>query len=747
MWKVPTAFILLLAGCIDAAPADPPELGESVASLQVCGGSLQAAIDAAPDDAIIDICAGTYAEHLVIDGKRLELRGTSGAAVTIIDAGGSGRALTVRNSSGAGVRLRDLTLQGGATSSSGGTIACRSSTLRVRDSVIRGGRATGGGGLGAQACALDIARSRFEGNDAGGARGGGVLASYSTGILAANTFTGNDAYEGGAVAIEHGAVEVADNDVTANTAHRGAGLFIGDDAPVHGNRIVDNDAGWTAGGVYVDARTGTFEGNTIEGNTSVNDGGGVYVHKGAPVLVDNHVVRNYSGDDGGGVRVFESTARLERNLVEDNEAADSGGGIRVSHLPATMIDNLVRANRAELGGGLDLDNDASVLRGGEVTGNQAIDGGGISAALWPWNGGTIAGVRISDNIATGRGGGIYLVDNYKAVALRDLVLHGNRAATGGGLYVGGTDHTLANSVLDGNAATGDGGGLYVASAGPSSTPRHEFLVLRANTAARGSALRAVTAVSVTGSILTEHAGTAVSVSAAPSWRYNDVVPRSFAGMADPTGASGNISADPLFVSPTTGDVRLAAGSPAIDAADPALRDVDGSRADMGRFGGPGGAAGAPPPPPPPSVTVALEADAYVAAATPTTGYGASSLLASDQSPLEESYLRFRVTGLTAPPAHARLRLLVTDPSSDGPAVHLADNAWSEATVTWNDRPALTGPALADLGAAALGAVVEYDVTAAITGDGVYTFALVATSTSGFGVSSREGGTPPVLVLD
>ena len=47
----------------------------------------------------------------------------------------------------------------------------------------------------------------------------------------------------------------------------------------------------------------------------------------------------------------------------------------------------------------------------------------------------------------------------------------------------------------------------------------------------------------------------------------------------------------------------------------------------------------------------------------------------------------------------------------------------------------------------LGQVVEYDVTAAITGDGTYTFDLAPTSTSGFGVASRETTTPPVLVLE
>jgi hypothetical protein len=49
-----------------------------------------------------------------------------------------------------------------------------------------------------------------------------------------------------------------------------------------------------------------------------------------------------------------------------------------------------------------------------------------------------------------------------------------------------------------------------------------------------------------------------------------------------------ISADPLFVNPTVDDFRLRTGSPCINAGDPNSRftDVDGTRNDMGAYGGP-----------------------------------------------------------------------------------------------------------------------------------------------------------------
>ena len=55
------------------------------------------------------------------------------------------------------------------------------------------------------------------------------------------------------------------------------------------------------------------------------------------------------------------------------------------------------------------------------------------------------------------------------------------------------------------------------------------------------------------------------------------------GTADLTGTNGNISSDPVFDGLT---YYLAAGSPCIDRGDPSdPSDPDGSRVDMGAFGG------------------------------------------------------------------------------------------------------------------------------------------------------------------
>ncbi|MBN1773409.1 MAG: hypothetical protein JXB32_19260 [Deltaproteobacteria bacterium] len=73
--------------------------------------------------------------------------------------------------------------------------------------------------------------------------------------------------------------------------------------------------------------------------------------------------------------------------------------------------------------------------------------------------------------------------------------------------------------------------------------------------------------------------------------YNDAW--AFAGTPFPVDAvlgPGMLAADPLFRDAGADDYRLQAGSPCVDAGDEAadLRDADGSRNDMGAFGGPAG---------------------------------------------------------------------------------------------------------------------------------------------------------------
>lgn len=66
----------------------------------------------------------------------------------------------------------------------------------------------------------------------------------------------------------------------------------------------------------------------------------------------------------------------------------------------------------------------------------------------------------------------------------------------------------------------------------------------------------------------------------------DNVEGNYQGLEDLTGWDGNISANPMFISED--DYHLQEISPCINAGSPEISEGDGSRSDMGMYGGPGG---------------------------------------------------------------------------------------------------------------------------------------------------------------
>ena len=116
------------------------------------------------------------------------------------------------------------------------------------------------------------------------------------------------------------------------------------------------------------------------------------------------------------------------------------------------------------------------------------------------------------------------------------------------------------------------------------------------------------------------------------------------------------------------------------------------------------------------------------------------------SPGEESYIRFTVSGAGPTVFAALLRVYVSNGSSDGPGVYGTTNSWSETGITWNNRPAPTTGAIDNIGSVSRDVWVEYDVTAYVTGNGTYSFVFQPDSSNGVRFESREGDPPPELFL-
>ncbi len=148
-------------------------------------------------------------------------------------------------------------------------------------------------------------------------------------------------------------------------------------------------------------------------------------------------------------------------------------------------------------------------------------------------------------------------------------------------------------------------------------------------------------------------------------------------------------------------------------------------------------------------TIVADADSRVHEANPSTNYGTyGTVLYVDggTDPDIESYLRFTVTGISAAVTNAKLRIYLSEGSSNGPAVYATSNTWTETAITWSNRPAPTSGALDDKGALVANSWVEYEVTPIISGNGTYSFILATDSPDSIALSSREGSSAPQLVL-
>lgn len=145
-----------------------------------------------------------------------------------------------------------------------------------------------------------------------------------------------------------------------------------------------------------------------------------------------------------------------------------------------------------------------------------------------------------------------------------------------------------------------------------------------------------------------------------------------------------------------------------------------------------------------------EADAQVRESHPDKNYGSDTELRADGEgdSGRESFIRFRVNDAPDPIQEARLRIYVTDNGTDnGPAIYATDSSWDESSITWSNRPAPIGDALDNKDRLGSNSWVEYDVASVVTGNGTFSFVLVADSSDGVVFSSREGSQPPQLVLN
>lgn len=298
-------------------------------------------------------------------------------------------------------------------------------------------------------------------------------------------------------------------------------------------------------------------------------------------------LRGFTITGGAGLleTTITTTSCTEDDLCYETTYVYLGGGVYVWKSALTLSDVVIEDNH--------LPPYAFVRTGAWATEETLSYGGGVAVL----DGALVAdGVILRDNVAY-VGGGIVVNDDglLEGTGLR---LVANRASSGGGLAGFGAV-TLTSCLFQDNQSTDDGpdtGGAAVLGYGDLAADQ---CTLVGNDGSASISLRSGATLDLSGSILAENTVGALvngDASASLEVRWSDLYDdgEAWSGpFADPEGTDGNLALEPLFLlrtddgDPDDDDLHLADGSPCIDAGDPGATDADGSRADMGAWGGEG----------------------------------------------------------------------------------------------------------------------------------------------------------------
>lgn len=289
------------------------------------------------------------------------------------------------------------------------------------------------------------------------------------------------------------------------------GDFIMYGGEISGNRIdisAHSAAAGDGAGVESQQSDFTMYGGKITNNHvikgSSNEGGGVNMHTGGTfTMYGGEISGNACSDTGGGVISAATYLKLYGGTISNNTADKRGGGV-FTNMPLTISNDFtITGNQSEKGGGIYTYDENITINGGNITGNTATYGGGVyhigdyqtcdtltisgSATITGntatdgggvyvesgkntsnWNKGQgalqINGGSITNNTATGNGGGVYINERGLLTITGGNVTDNTATVNGGGLYFNGESKKFnisGNINVTGNKKSGKANNIYL----------------------------------------------------------------------------------------------------------------------------------------------------------------------------------------------------------------------------------------------------------------------------------------------
>lgn len=348
----------------------------------------------------------------------------------------------------------------------------------------------------------------------------------------------------------------------------------------------------------------------LRNNLGVHDGSGVRIlGSGAQVEIRDNVIHDIRGSDAMGITVYGTDPAPIADLIIDgneiydcqpyrSEALTLNGNVSGFAVTNNLVRDVDNIGIDCIGGETDIQPDPTlVARNGVIRGNVVLRanerGGGFAGGIYVDGGRDIV---VERNVVSGADLGIEIgAENAgivtRNIAVRDNVLVGNQKA---GLVFGGyaagvgrvRDSQFLNNTLWHNDLTGSGFGELWIQFAEDNAVRNNLIVSTTQN------LLVLSEAGNVGNQLDYNLFHAASGVAQFVWQGT-----AYAGFAAYRTGSGqeahSLFADPLLLDPAGGDVHLRAGSPAVDAGDPAFAaaggelDIDaagrvsGGRVDIG----------------------------------------------------------------------------------------------------------------------------------------------------------------------
>ncbi|MEZ6015984.1 MAG: hypothetical protein R3F49_12770 [Planctomycetota bacterium] len=421
--------------------------------------------------------------------------------------------------------LRDATLVNGAVVGESGGALRNGGAARLFGCMLEASSATGAGASGGgvindrgyllladchvSGCSADRAGGAIEASGGDTHVEGGALVDNVAGTLPGNggalhltgvgtvslrsvVVRGNSAgREGGGLWNSSGGVmsvvlcDLSDNEALGTAADDGGGALFNDGGlmEVRLCELRNNSAsqGSGSGGGVLNLGGDVFVSlSRLEGNSARRAGGGVEASAGLTELFATELIGNSTGaapGNGGGLHLTGAgIVRLMQCAVRDNVASAEGGGIWNSATGVmeaagcTFADNTASGADADQGGGGAFNDggtmslDQCLFRGNMADGASGSGGGVLNL------GGdlTVRATRLVDNMCRRAGGGIEAREGTTTILQVAFVNNstGPAPGNGGGLHLtGAATATVDLSVVTGNQAANEGGGLWNSTTG------------------------------------------------------------------------------------------------------------------------------------------------------------------------------------------------------------------------------------------------------------------------------------------